>query len=922
MIVLRIGRRRLTLSWRPRKRIAALLARLLNGMWRSIFGVLKLAAATASGAAFAAGPVLTSNALPTGAQLVAGQASISQTLNAMNVVQGSDKAILNWNTFNIGSGAIVNFQQPTTSSVILNRVTSNDPSQLLGTLTGNGKVFLINPAGIMVGQGARVDVGAFVASTLAMRDEDFLAGRLNFQMVPNAGMVQNYGSITTPSGGSVYLIAPNVENYGIIHAPNGEVILAAGQTVELLDTGTPGVKVEITGAEGNVTNLGSVISEAGRIGMAGVLVKNSGTLNASSVVSEGGRIFLRAKQGATVDQDAVLSATGTRGGNIDILGDSVTLKGTASLDVSGLNGGGTLLVGGDYQGKNSAIQNARITDVVSNVNLRADATQNGNGGRIIVWADDSTHAAGNFSARGGMYGGDGGLVETSGKATLSVSGIHVDTQAPQGKIGTLLLDPKDLYISDTGAVTIGGGVSLGYPDTVTDLTIKASGADSLSDVLTTTNVSLAAANNILVNSAVTSSGNHSLTMAAGNDILVNAPISNSGDVTLSASDVAISGYTSVGRVSLNANVSAANLTITTSSATAKHQLGGNLTAAALSITGKSTLATDNTWTLSGNSSISSPIDGSYGLTFNGAGTTSFTASNSYTGATIVSSGTLGIGATNAITASDITVTSGGTLALGNFSNTTSGSFTTTGTVTTGGSGSLTAASYTVAGGTVSGNLGSGTLNAAGAGTLNGTFAGSTLNVTGTNFTLGAADRLADSVAITVQSGASINFPYAETIGSFSNAGLMSLSGPLTISSGNSMNVHPTNGTLDISSTGGQLILGSGTTFTNPVNGIVTSEGSNANPITGSGIFNNAGTLWKTQAGTQIISITDNQSTGQVKVTNGTLMLKGLTSDINNGSIDISSGATLSTYSGNLTNSGSIAIGSGATLAPWTPAAAP
>ena len=152
-----------------------------------------------------------------------------------------------------------------------------------------------------------------------------------------------------------------MENHGIINAPNGEVILAAGQTAQLIDTGTPGVKVDITGAEGNVTNLGEIVAEAGRIGMAGVLVKNSGTLNASSLVKEGGRIFLKASQDAYVDGAGRIVATGTKGGSIEVLGNRVAVMDQAQLDASGSTGGGTVLVGGDYQGKNPDVQNALRT---------------------------------------------------------------------------------------------------------------------------------------------------------------------------------------------------------------------------------------------------------------------------------------------------------------------------------------------------------------------------------------------------------------------------------------------------------------------------------------------------------------------------------------------------------------------------------
>lgn len=124
--------------------------------------------------------------------------------------------------------------------------------------------------------------------------------------------VVNQGSITTPDGGSVYLVASNVSNEGVIHTPHGETILAAGQSVQLLDTATPGVKVEIAGAAGNVTNLGQIVADAGQVGMVGALVRTSGTLNASSVVSEGGRVFLKASQDAYVDKDGRIITTGVK----------------------------------------------------------------------------------------------------------------------------------------------------------------------------------------------------------------------------------------------------------------------------------------------------------------------------------------------------------------------------------------------------------------------------------------------------------------------------------------------------------------------------------------------------------------------------------------------------------------------------------
>jgi hypothetical protein len=314
----------------------------------------------------------------------------------------------------------------------------------------------------MVGPGGRVDVAGFVASTLNIRNEDFLAGRNVFINDTSAKNVINQGEIRTPAGGSVYLIGSNVSNEGIITTPKGETILAAGATVSLIDSATPGVKVDITGTEGNATNLGTITAEAGRIGIAGVIVRNSGQINASSVVSEGGRVFLKASQDAYVDGNGRIVTTGTKGGSVEVLGNRVAVMDNAQIDASGTGntnaGGGKILVGGDYQGKNPDVQNANVTFFGPNATLKADAGKVGDGGTVIVWADDSTRAYGSISARGCTLGGNGGLVETSGKRYLDVAGIKVRADATGGTAGTWLLDPYSLNISaSTTDFTPAGG---------------------------------------------------------------------------------------------------------------------------------------------------------------------------------------------------------------------------------------------------------------------------------------------------------------------------------------------------------------------------------------------------------------------------------------------------------------------------------
>ena len=141
------------------------------------------------------------------------------------------------------------------------------------------------------------------------------------------------------------------------------------------------------------------------------------------------------------------------GGSVNVLGDKVGLLG-AFINASGTNGGGTVLVGGDYQGKGT-VPNATQTFVSSDSTINADALSLGDGGRIIVWANQSTGFFGNISARGGSFNGNGGKVEVSGKEALNYSGT-VDLLSADGQRGTLLLDPKFIIITPVGAAPVLG----------------------------------------------------------------------------------------------------------------------------------------------------------------------------------------------------------------------------------------------------------------------------------------------------------------------------------------------------------------------------------------------------------------------------------------------------------------------------------
>ncbi|WP_194723202.1 two-partner secretion domain-containing protein [Noviherbaspirillum malthae] len=469
---------------------------------------------------------------PLGAQVVNGQAAFSQQGNVLSITS-TPGTIINWQTFSINPGEITRFIQQNPNSSVLNRIVGQDPSQILGALQSNGRVFLVNPNGILFGKDARIDVNGLVASTLAISNEDFISGRLNFKAGDKAAGLKNQGAITTPSGGKVYLIAPNVENSGIITSPKGEVLLAAGHTVQLVDSLDPNMQVVLSAPENEALNLGQVIAQAGRTGMLGALVKQRGIINAdSAVIGENGKVVFKASRDALLEAGSRTSARGAgKGGEVIVQGERVAVNGDAQVSADGRQGGGSVLIGGDYLGKNPSIANSKRSFVGNDAVISASATESGHGGKVIVWSDGATGVYGSISAKGGAQAGNGGFVETSG-AKLSVAGARISTAAPKGSAGSWLLDPTDLNVVSTLA-SVGNTIAADF---------DALSNDDLGEVLAsainlaTGNVTLTASGNITVTSAISrATPNQGLAMQAGGNVAINNSINtNGGNLTLQA----------------------------------------------------------------------------------------------------------------------------------------------------------------------------------------------------------------------------------------------------------------------------------------------------------------------------------------------------------------------------------------------------
>ena len=416
---------------------------------------------------------------PTGAQVINGTVSMvkpnATTLNVTN----TPGTIINWQGFSIGAGETTRFIQQSSSSAVLNRVVGADISAINGQLLSNGRVFLINPAGIIIGPSGSIDTAGFVGSTLNMQNADFLAGKLRFSGDATSGAIINQGWIHTSYGGNVLLVAPRIENSGLIQTPGGELILAAGQKVTVSSLDQEGVQFEVQAPTDSVVNVGQLLAAGGAIGVFAGSIKHSGDIRANALVrDDGGNIVLKASgditlaSGSSIKADGksggaitVQSQSGTtlvsgevsakgsegKGGDIRLLGNRVGVIGSAVIDASGERGGGQVLVGGDYQGNNADVQYATRTTIGTGATLRADAIRAGDGGKVIVWSDEVTRVYGVISARGGVQSGNGGFIETSGKQGLTVGdSARVDMSAPAGQGGTWLLDPHNIVVQTGG----------------------------------------------------------------------------------------------------------------------------------------------------------------------------------------------------------------------------------------------------------------------------------------------------------------------------------------------------------------------------------------------------------------------------------------------------------------------------------------
>ena len=669
-----------------------------------------------------------------------GTASISQN-GSVTTIKTSNNAILNFSQFNIARGSTVNFVQPSAASRELDRINSASPSMIQGSLLSNGTVYLINPAGVIFGGGAVVDVNRIYVAGSHMSDQDFLDCVDHFSGI--SGMVSNSGQIR---GNQVVLVGTQVINQGSIVSPGGVVAMYSGSDVLVTEPGShiaatvvPAVTAGPSASGGKQIDLRMSPMAAGDA--YSLAIRHTGTIQASTVVLNGG--------GGQVQVSGSINAssqsTGGTGGSVSITGGEVDLT-SADIDVSGPAGGGEIFIGGGVHGGGD-LTHADIVSVDANSTLNADATTNGNGGTVVLWANDTTSAAGTLSARGGPQGGNGGYIETSAPS-LSVTSLP-DASAPNGKAGSWELDPATVTIVSSGGDNVSSFDASTLDtelDSGTSVTLTATGALTqnpdaglLVTAVSPVSLVLQAGTTMTLSGGISTSGGSPLTVELDqlggasqsvnidtNPININGPLSIVGgavsiaaSTSLTAPSITIGSGTpsgggspvSTGTITFLGNVTSTAGNITLGSAVAE------LISSAVSVTSGNFSASGTTFSLSAGSIASA--GGS--VTVNDtsvvldAPVTTSTGDFSVTGSTFMSGAatTLVVG-TITTGGGTVTLTEASSITVGETVNTGGGGFTATGTsflqqaeISDGGVGS-TAGAFSV-----NTSSGTGTINIAG-----------------------------------------------------------------------------------------------------------------------------------------------------------------------------------------------------------------
>ena len=490
---------------------------------------------------------------PEGGVVKSGNVSIeSASPTRLNVIQSSNKAIIDWRSFSIEANEHTDFQMPSPNSVNLSRVTGDNPSNIFGKLTSNGRLMLINPNGILFGKDSQVDVNGLIATTGNIDNRNFLNGFYHFREAGNPdSAIINQGTINVADGGLLALVAPGVRNEGIINARFGSVTLASGNRyiVDLYGDGLINLMVPNSWnmshkmpVARSVENVGEINARGGTVVMdvrsaQNVLdnvVNMSGVINANSFFSQKGKIILNGDANTKANVTGTLNASGNgineKGGEVNVFGGKISIVDNALIDVSSNNKGGKAFVGSRTYGiRQPHGGRSSHTYLASGATIDASSYEAGPGGEVSVWGEKSSRILGTIKARGGSFDGVGGKVTTAGPKRLIVAKAP-DVSSDSGKAGSWEIISDYVEIVDKQKSNYGSPdvSAFDHPKTATKLAV-----DLLESSLNTgsrVKISKGLLRNrepggkITVNAPVSISGGGRLELETSGDVQINKDI--------------------------------------------------------------------------------------------------------------------------------------------------------------------------------------------------------------------------------------------------------------------------------------------------------------------------------------------------------------------------------------------------------------
>ena len=400
-------------------------------------------------------------AAPAGPSVVAGEAQIAGLgTDRVTITQASQRAIINWQSFNIAPNEVAHFIQPNVRAIALNRIFDQNPSQIFGSLRANGTVILLNQNGIMFGPTAQVNVGGLIASSLNLSNANFLAGHYLFEGAGVEGAVKNTGALHGAYDG-IYLLAPNVENSGLIVSPGGNVVLGAGKTAYLSNRPDGrGFLAEITAPAGQAVNLKDILADGGQVTLAGRVVNQAGLIRADSVRDKNGRIELLASSAVTLADGSRTLARGgeegpSQGGTVLALADLTS--GKASFETGAL-----IDISGSRQGGDAGFAEVSAASVTLGGRFLGQASNGSRGGRFLIDPTVEATAVGPAELAG-FEGSGASFVEFKSPlgSDLRVTGqydLNAGWQLPAGQVGELrFTSGRDLIFENVQLRNTGSG---------------------------------------------------------------------------------------------------------------------------------------------------------------------------------------------------------------------------------------------------------------------------------------------------------------------------------------------------------------------------------------------------------------------------------------------------------------------------------